>query len=167
MAQDGAAKVNEREVAWDEERSPKGTYESRYREVSRLLTASPRTEVREGRYPPTRPFEVDLVRIPPHATLCPRHAHSAQWEYYIVLSGSGRMLQDGDAIPMAPGDHLIQPPGWVHTVQNDSEEELLYYVIADNPNGESVYYPDSQKWAFWPPYKLFRMVETDYLDGEE
>lgn len=168
MAEDQVVKVNEAGIAWDQDRSPKGVYECHYRKASKLLTTAPAPALaRKDRYPQTRPFEVDLVRIPPGTKLCPRHSHSAQWEYYIVLSGRGRLLQDGDPIQMEPGDHLLQPPGWVHTVENDGTEDLLYYVIADNPQSEVVYYPDSQKWAFFPPYKLFRMTETDYFDGEE
>lgn len=158
---------NEAAVEWDVKRSPKGVFEGHYREMSRVLTAQSTEPMRHGRMPSCRPFEVDLVRIPPGKKLCPRHVHSAQWEYYIVVSGSGQMLQEGDgpAIPMEPGDHLMQPPGWVHTVENSGQEDLCYYVIASNPVDETVYYPDSGKWS--AARHVFRMVKADYLDGEE
>ena len=161
------ARRNEADVAWDPDRSPKGLYECQYREVSKALTAAPRVPERHGNLPPARPFEVDLVRIPPGKKLCPRHAHSVEWEYYIVLSGQGRMLQaqDEPPIPMQPGDHLLQPPGWVHTVENDGTQDLLYYVIASNSTDETCCYPDSDKWMAGG--KVFRMAETDYFDGEE
>ncbi len=167
MGEPAGVRRNEADVAWDPDRSPKGDYDCHYREMSKGLTVSPTIPERHGRLPSGRPFEVDLVRIPPGKKLCPRHVHSVQWEYYIVVSGRGRMLQGQDEppIPMQPGDHLLQPPGWVHTVENDGEQDLLYYVIASNPVDETCYYPDSGKWAAGG--KVFRMVEADYFDGEE
>ena len=45
------------------------------------------------------------------------------------------------------------------------------YVIADNPIGESGYYPDSGKWKVNKSSAADRVVikgeETDYFDGEE
>ncbi len=50
-------------------------------------------------------------------------------------------------------------------------EDLVYYVIADNPIGESGYYPDSGKWKVNRTSQADRVVikgdETDYFDGEE
>jgi hypothetical protein len=44
-------------------------------------------------------------------------------------------------------------------------------VIADNPIGESAYYPDSKKWKANKTSPADRVVikgpETDYFDGEE
>jgi hypothetical protein len=44
-------------------------------------------------------------------------------------------------------------------------------VIADNPIGESGYYPDSSKWKVDRRSSSDRIVlkgeETDYFDGEE
>jgi uncharacterized cupin superfamily protein len=51
---------------------------------------------------------------------------------------------------------------------NDSAEDLIVYVIADNPVGESCYYPDSKKWLVRSPERrLIRSQDLDYLDGEE
>lgn len=45
---------------------------------------------------------------------------------------------------------------------------LVVYVIADNPIGESVYYPDSKKWGVQlPERRLMRADGLDYFDGEE
>lgn len=167
MAEADEAKRNEGSVEWDIEVSPKGVFECHSREMSKFLTVDSKAPLRHGKVPPARPFEVDLVRIPPGKKLCPRHTHSAQWEYYIVVSGRGQMLQAADepSIPMEPGDHLMQPPGWPHTVENNGAEDLCYYVIANNPVDETAYYPDSDKWS--AARHVFRMVEADYFDGEE
>ena len=53
---------------------------------------------------------------------------------------------------------------------NTSEltEELILYVVADNPIGESVHYPDSKKWGVRSPQRrLLRSEALDYYDGEE
>lgn len=157
---------NEADVEWVLDRSPKGAYESYNRFMSQHFTASvPGVEENSPAVP--RPFEVDQVRLAPGAKNCPRHAHSLQWEHYIVLSGTGRMLQDASApaLPLKAGDHLLQPPGQIHTMENDGTEDLVYYVIADNPPDQTCYYPDSDKWA--AALHVFRMVEAEYYDGEE
>lgn len=155
---------NEGAVEWHVDRSPKGGFESYNRSMSLEFTAGPRRPHGKSL---GRPFEIELVRLAPGKTNCPRHSHGVQWEYYIVVSGHGQMLQqDGeDPIPMEPGDHVIQPPGWIHTVKNSGDMDLLYYVIADNPVDESCFYPDSGKW--YAAGHVFRMAEADYFDGEE
>ena len=45
---------------------------------------------------------------------------------------------------------------------------MVLYVVADNPMGESCYYPDSKKWLVrLPENKLIRSGALDYYDGEE
>lgn len=173
MSDTPTTKNNERNVPWTEDTSPKGKYRSSLREMSESLDIEPTAEASpKGRPPQQRPFEVTLVRPPPDARFCPLHSHTFQWEYYIITSGHGQLLQSGAPIPREPGDHILQPPGWAHTMENSGDEDLVYYVIADNPNGEIAYYPDSDKWTTWPPGHLFRMTplplsEEGYFDGEE
>ena len=58
---------------------------------------------------------------------------------------------------------------------NSSDEDFVYYVIADNPRsggatGDSCYYPDSGKWAVTKDASeevIVKGTETDYFDGEE
>jgi hypothetical protein len=40
-------------------------------------------------------------------------------------------------------------------------------LIADNPPVDIWHYPDSDKWGFRPPRKIFRAAEIDYWAGEE
>jgi len=170
---EGKAYLGESEVEWEVERSPNGRFEVHEKVLSRRLTAGAREQPScEWRGAPDaavrrRPFEVDLVSVPPGRRAWPRHYHSMQWEYYIVVSGHGEMVQeDGQpAIPMEPGAHIVQPPGWIHTMANTGDEDLVYYVIADNPDDEHCYYPDSRKWA--GAGAVYRPQEVDYWDGEE
>jgi len=43
-------------------------------------------------------------------------------------------------------------------------------VIADNPRGDSCFYPDSGKFAVWKEDAeevIVRATDADYFDGEE
>ena len=51
---------------------------------------------------------------------------------------------------------------------NNGTEDLLLFVVADNPIGESAYYPDSNKWLVRSPERrLLRGDALDYYDREE
>ena len=53
-------------------------------------------------------------------------------------------------------------------MNDGDQEDLVLYVVADNPIGESCYYPDSQKWLVRSPERrLLRGASLDYFDGEE
>lgn len=115
-----------------------------------------------------QPFEVDLVRLSPGKTNYPCHAHQVQWEFYMVVSGTGVVRRNDHTFEVEAGDAFVQPPGTAHQIRNPSEtEDLVYYVIADNPVSDPVYYPDSDKWGIRPPGKFGRLTVTDYYDGEE
>ena len=69
-----------------------------------------------------------------------------------------------------PGDAFYFAPGEAHQLTNEGTEDLVYYVIADNPMNDSCYYPDSKKWMVHTPPGGMIVVkgsETDYFDGEE
>jgi uncharacterized cupin superfamily protein len=66
------------------------------------------------------------------------------------------------------GDAFIFQPGEPHQLTNNSAEDLVVYVVADNPLGESCHYPDSGKWLVRSPVRrLIRSEGLDYYDGEE
>jgi hypothetical protein len=66
---------------------------------------------------------------------------------------------------------LFFGPDEPHQLSNPGHEDLVYYVIADNPIGESAYLPDSGKWKLNKSSAADRVVikgnETDWFDGEE
>lgn len=87
---------------------------------------------------------------------------------YHVISGSGHIRHAGGTSAIDAGDALVFKPNEPHQLFNDGSRDLVYYVVADNPIGESCYYPDSNKWAVKSPeYRLIRSVPLDYYDGEE
>jgi uncharacterized cupin superfamily protein len=109
--------------------------------------------------------------VPPGKRNFPYHAHSAQWELYLVISGEGSVRHKDGTTEVEAGDAFIFGPDEAHHLINSGEEDLVYYVIADNPIGESAYYPDSEKWKANKSSAADRVVikggEADYFDGEE
>lgn len=149
------------EMAWS---SPKGKFAGFGKEISEELGRKPRSMDLNERHP----FDVELCRIPPGKTPYPYHSHSAQWEFYHVISGQGAVRHEKGTTPIEPGDAFIFKPGEAHQLLNNGVHDLILYVVADNPIGESYYYPDSKKWGVnSPERKLIRSDALDYYDGEE
>jgi mannose-6-phosphate isomerase-like protein (cupin superfamily) len=85
-----------------------------------------------------------------------------------VISGSGQIRHEGGLTTIERDDCFIFGPGEPHQLINNGEETLVFYIVADNPIGESCYYPDSKKWLVRSPSRtLIRSEALDYLDGEE
>ena len=106
--------------------------------------------------------------IAPGQTPYPYHSHAAQWEFYHVISGRGISRDAEGQTPIEPGDAFLFKPGEPHQLINNGTEDLIIYVIADNPIGESHYYPDSGKWGVrLPERRLMRAESLEYYDGEE
>ena len=157
-------KVNTNEIGEIPWSSPKGRFVGAGKEISEALGRNPKSLDLSERHP----FDVELLRVPPGATPYPFHSHSAQWEFYHVVSGSGIVRHDEGNTPIVTGDAFIFKPGEAHQIVNDSPDDLVVYVVADNPIGESHYYPDSKKWAARSPERrVMRSEPLDYFDGEE
>jgi uncharacterized cupin superfamily protein len=157
-------KVNIKDITEDSWSSPSGKFGGASKELSVALGRKPfSTDLKER-----HPFDVELTRIPPGKTVCPYHSHSAQWEFYYVLSGKGVVRHKEGTTPIEMGDAFLFPPEEPHALANDGTEDLLIFIIADNPVGESAYYPDSKKWLVRSPERrLIRGEALDYYDGEE
>ena len=149
------------ELAWT---SPKGKFAGFGRQVSEALGRVPTSTDTLERHP----FDVEILRVPPGHAPYPYHAHSAQWEFYHVVSGTGSVRHDQGVTPVEPGDAFLFKPGEAHQIVNDGSDDLVFYCVADNPIGESCYYPDSRKWLVRSPERrLIRSEPLDYFDGEE
>jgi uncharacterized cupin superfamily protein len=164
-------KVNLKDVAEKEKRSPKGKFHRFMKNISIALGREPESLDLAKRHP----FDLALVRIPKGKSLCPYHAHSAESELYLVISGRGRVRDKDGMTEVGPGDAFFFQPGEAHQLTNAGDEDFVYYVIADNPRsggpgGDSCLYPDSGKWAVVKEGLEDVMIkgdETDYFDGEE
>jgi len=157
-------KVNTRDIPEDTWSSPKGRFKGSSRGVSEALGRKPTSTDLMERHP----FDIEILTIGPGQTPYPYHSHSAQWEFYHVISGKGVVRHLEGTTPMEAGDAFMFAPGQPHQFTNDGAEKLVIYVVADNPIGESTYYPDSKKWGVRSPErKLLRGDVDDYYDGEE
>ena len=157
-------KVNTSDVAEFAWSSPKGHFAGAGKQISEALGRKPQSTDLLERHP----FDVEILRILPGKTPYPYHAHSMQWEFYHVISGSGVVRHDGGTTPVEAGDAFLFQPGEPHGITNDGAQDLIVYVVADNPIGESHYFPDSNKWSVSLPKRtLLRSDPLDYYDGEE
>lgn len=149
------------ELCWA---SPKGKSGGAGKEISEALGRKPESTDLKERHP----FDVEILRIPPGKSPHPYHSHSAQWESYHVISGRGVVRHKDGTTAIEAGDAFIFLPGEPHQLTNDSAQDLVLYVVADNPLGESFHYPDSQKWMVRSPERKFvRSDALDYYQGEE
>ncbi len=157
-------KVNTKDIAEESWSSPKGKFAGAGKGISEALGRKPRSTDLKERHP----FDVEICRIPPGKSAYPYHSHSAQWEFYHVISGRGAVRHEDGTTPIEPGDAFLFEPGQPHQLTNDGSQDLVLYVVADNPMGESCHYPDSRKWLVRSPQgRLIRSDALDYYDGEE
>src|SRR5580698_417034 len=152
-------KINQNQIDWVELKSPKRKYNLFRRHISLLLGGKKDT----GTWGGGHPFDVEMTRVPPGKTNWPYHAHSSQWEMYIILSGRGQLRTAEGKSEVGPGDSFIHPPGEAHQIENTGTEDLVYYVITDNPQSDVGTYPDSSKWFIKPQRKIFEITEVDYF----
>lgn len=157
-------KVNTKEMTEYTWSSPKGKFVGAGKEISEELGREPQSTDLKERHP----FDVEILRIPPGKTPYPYHSHSAQWEFYHVISGKGVVRHKEGTTAIVSGDAFLFSPGEPHQLINDGSEDMVVYVVADNPINESCHYPDSQKWIVQSPEcRLIRSEPLDYYDGEE
>jgi uncharacterized cupin superfamily protein len=159
-------KVNVSDVPEDERRSPKGKYHKFVKDISVALGREDKSHDLMKRHA----FDLAMVRVPAGKTYCPYHIESAQWEMYLVLSGRGLVRDAEGTSEVRPGDVFLFKPGEAHQLAAAEGEDFVYYVIADNPIGDTCHYPDSGKWYVRKEGNELQVVKgtpTDYFDGEE
>jgi uncharacterized cupin superfamily protein len=133
------------ELTWS---SPKGKFVGAGQQISEELGRKPQSTDLMERHP----FDVEILRVPPRKTPYPYHSHSAQWEFYHVISGHGAVRHKNGPTAIEVGDAFIFKPGEPHQITNDDgTQDLVLYVVADNPVGDSGHFPDSQKWLVYSP----------------
>jgi len=149
------------EVSWT---SPKGRFQGYGKSVSIALGRDPRSMDLNQRHP----FDIEFLRIEAGKVPYPYHSHSAQWEFYQVIEGSGEVRDEAGWTPVESGDAFLFKPGEAHQLRNNGPVDMVLLVVADNPIGESFYYPDSEKIGVpLPERRWIRGDALDYFDGEE
>jgi uncharacterized cupin superfamily protein len=115
------------------------------------------------------PFEVEITTIPPGSANYPYHAHSTQYEFYIILSGTAVVRHGGGETEVRAGDFFKFGPGEPHQIINRGTENVIYYSVADNPVGDHAYQPDSGKYIVRmpEPRTLIKGIPADYFEGED
>ena len=159
-------KVNLKDIPERERKSPKGKFARASKNISIGLGREPESLDLAKR----QPFDLAQVRIPKGKSLCPYHSHSAESELYLVICGRGSVRDKEGTTQVGPGDAFFFQPGEAHQLTNAGDEDFVYYVIADNPRGDSCHYPDSSKFAVWKEGMdevIVKGKETDYFNGEE
>lgn len=159
-------KVNLKDVPEEERRSPAGKFHKYVKNVSVALGREPESLDLAKRHP----FDFAAVRIPKGKSYCPYHSHAAESEFYLVVSGRGSIRDKDGTTEVGAGDAFFFAPGEAHEFSNRGDEDFVYYVIADNPRGDSCFYPDSGKWAVeveGSEEVIVKGKEADYYEGEE
>lgn len=157
-------KINTNELTADTHVSPKGKFAQSSKNISVALGRVPSSTDLLKR----QPFDVEICTIPAGRSSCPYHSHSAQWEFYHVISGTGIIRDKDGETPVVAGDAFVFEPGNPHQISAGKEGDLVVYIVADNPIGETCHYPDSGKWLVRSPTgMLIRSEPLNYFDGEE
>ena len=160
-------KINLRDIPEEKWSSPKGKFQGSSKGISVGLGREPLSLDLLKRHP----FDVEVLRVAPGQTPYVFHSHSAQWEFYHVLTGRGTVRHADGRTPIEAGDAFVFKPGEPHALLNpatEAGEDLVLYVVADNPIGETCHYPDSNKWVVRSPERrLIRSEPLHYYDGEE
>ena len=150
------------ELVW---RSPRGKFVEYGRMVSQALGGDEKSFDLRTRHP----FDVEIARVPAQTAFWPYHSHSAQWEFYIIISGNGTVRDEGGKTEVRTGDAFVFPPGEAHQIINTGEVDLVFYIIADSPIGDTCHYPDSGKWSVFQgkDRAVVKGEQANYFDGEE
>ncbi|MDR3249068.1 MAG: cupin domain-containing protein [Treponema sp.] len=68
------------------------------------------------------------VTLPPGASIG-YHDHVNETEYYLILSGTGEVNDDGTVKPVKPGDAMITGNGASHSIKNTGNLPLVFHAI--------------------------------------
>ena len=93
-------KVNLNEIKEDPWQSPGGKYAVSFKGISEALGREPASLDLSKRHP----FDLEWTRMPAGKSNFPYHAHSAQWELYLVISGNGTVRHKDGRTEVVAGD---------------------------------------------------------------
>src|SRR3954463_2930893 len=107
-------KVNLRDIPEEERKSPGGKFHKFVKDISIALGRERASFDLVKRHP----FDLALVRIPKGKSYCPYHSHSAETEFYLVVSGRGNIRDRNGITEVGAGDAFFFPPGEAHHLSN-------------------------------------------------
>jgi quercetin dioxygenase-like cupin family protein len=65
-----------------------------------------------------------LIQVAPGDRVRPAHSHPNGEEAIYIISGTGRVLVNGEVSPLRPGQMVLFPQGHVHMVHNTGPTEM-------------------------------------------
>ena len=68
------------------------------------------------------------ITLPPGSSIG-HHRHDSETEYYIILSGSGSVNDDGIDKPVKAGDLVITGNGASHSIVNTGNVPLVFHAV--------------------------------------
>ena len=93
-----------------------------------------------------------VIRIAPGEKVRPAHSHPNGEEVIHIITGSGRVLVDGEVSAISAGTTVLFPRGKVHMVHNTGTEEMKVVCFFAPPTGlenyrmhEGVDFPEEPK----------------------
>jgi quercetin dioxygenase-like cupin family protein len=67
---------------------------------------------------------VCVIRVAPGDRVRPAHSHPEGEEVIYIMTGSGRVLVDGEVSPVRAGSVVLFPQGKPHMLHNSGDEEM-------------------------------------------
>lgn len=83
-----------------------------------------------------------VIRVAPGDRVRPAHSHPHGEEVIYIMSGSGRVLIEGNVSPVRTGSVILFPRGHVHMLHNTSDEEMkvvCFFAPATNLDNYKMY----------------------------
>lgn len=68
------------------------------------------------------------LHLAPHSVIG-LHPHTADSEMYYIVSGRGRVLYDGEELPVQTGSCHYCPRGHEHSLINDGDEDMVILAV--------------------------------------
>ena len=72
-------------------------------------------------------------------TTCPAHSHQKKHETFLVWKGRVRMVVDGEAVEMGPGDVLVMEQGRVHEFTALGEDACIFEFSGQHREDDSYF----------------------------
>ena len=83
-----------------------------------------------------------IVRIEPGCESTTHHSHEADEEFILILYGTGTARIDDEYFEVGEGDFMAFPaPGPAHSLYNDGDTDLVYFVGGESNLPDVVHYP--------------------------
>lgn len=65
-----------------------------------------------------------VIKVEPGETVRPAHSHPNGEEVIYIVSGSGRVMVNGEVSPVREGTAVLFPQGQVHMLQNTGDTQM-------------------------------------------